>query len=360
MARSSRLVFLTGGRDFHAFHWYESVTGILDEDRVGVLLDSEIDELGNNYFSSSKYERLFLIDRFLSSNPGSKADKLRNAIKLFFTLLQGFLVFTKTKRDDILWCHGIYYAAIARISKRDYIVTPQGSEVLVRSKNRAYLLFLHFALRKATKITVDSASMAKKLAQYGFTADIVYNGIILPDIYNFKKNRRSVLSPRGLTDLYRISTILEGFSRTEVGYKLEICYPFYQDSYVKIIEDMTAVSANSFILGILTEREYNKLLDQVGVVVSIPSSDSSPKSVYEAIFRGCIIITNHDATWITECTLDMLSRVVLADLSNPDWLAESLQVASLRPEFYVPSDESVSRFSRRVNIEKIVNMINYD
>ena len=354
MARVDRIVFLTGGRDFHALHWYDAITTKYRDLRTLVLLDSVLDEGGVNYFESVLYNKLFCIDRFLMSKPSKFADIWRNVVKLTFVLIQSILLAVKIKKDDLVWCHGIYYAVVCRIAGVNYAVTPQGSELLVRPNNKAYLMFLKFALRKASIITVDSRSMLDKLDFYGFNAELVYNGVNPPADYGFSKLKGSILSSRGVAPLYRISEILNAFKRLEKGYSLSICYPFLQSDYYEKIIDQCGARVND--LGKLHAPEYNRLLREIEIVVSIPYSDSSPKSMYEAIFHSCKIITDINSSWIDECTSDMKTRLILVDIDHKEWLKDALAKAVNMPDHYQPSTQSIDRFSRDKNIDKMINL----
>ena len=59
------------------------------------------------------------------------------------------------------------------------------------------------------------------------------------------------------------------------------------------------------------------------IVISVPSSDSSPKSVYEAMFCGKPVIIS-DLEWSYEL-LDEIDCVLRVDIKNPMQLTQALK-----------------------------------
>ena len=67
-----------------------------------------------------------------------------------------------------------------------------------------------------------------------------------------------------------------------------------------------------------------KILNSTILAISIPESDSSPRSVYEAIFCGCAIATTYNQ-WIKSLPKCMKNRIIIVDLDNQDWLKVALK-----------------------------------
>ena len=61
-----------------------------------------------------------------------------------------------------------------------------------------------------------------------------------------------------------------------------------------------------------------QFLSEAVAVFSIPVSDSSPRSVYEAIFCGTCVITTYKQ-WIELLPRCMRSRVLIVDIEKKDW-----------------------------------------
>ena len=68
------------------------------------------------------------------------------------------------------------------------------------------------------------------------------------------------------------------------------------------------------------------LLAETQLVVSVPVSDSSPRSVYEAIFSGCCVAVT-PGKWIEAMPESMRARVFIVDLARATWFADALAFA---------------------------------
>ena len=94
------------------------------------------------------------------------------------------------------------------------------------------------------------------------------------------------------------------------------------------------------------------------IIFSIPSSDSSPRSVYEAIFCGAIVgITYHPFyDTLPKCMKD---RIILINLSDKNWFRDTIDYAEkIYKEVFVPSDEALDLFDQRKSFNKILKLIN--
>lgn len=88
------------------------------------------------------------------------------------------------------------------------------------------------------------------------------------------------------------------------------------------------------------------LLSETLLVVSIPRSDSSPRSVYESIFAGAAVATV-DAPWNRSLPDCMQARLVIVNLEDPDWFVDSLSRAqAITSQQYIPSTQALTNFSQ--------------
>jgi len=77
---------------------------------------------------------------------------------------------------------------------------------------------------------------------------------------------------------------------------LTFFFPFSEEGYVNKINSL--LKQDDKILGRLPEkRDVYRLLSKSKLVISIPLSDSSPRSVYESIFCGCAVAVTYNP-WI--------------------------------------------------------------
>ena len=101
-----------------------------------------------------------------------------------------------------------------------------------------------------------------------------------------------------------------------------------------------------------------ELLGQTKLVISIPESDSSPRSVYESIFCGCAVAITYQP-YYDVLPIDMKSRIILIDLQDETWFDKAIEFANktiLIP--YTPSKEALDNFDQKKSFNKILDLIN--
>lgn len=69
--------------------------------------------------------------------------------------------------------------------------------------------------------------------------------------------------------------------------------------------------------GKLDREAFYQCLVRTKIAISIPLSDSSPRSVYEAIYCGCIVIVRYNK-YLEDLPACMLERLVVTDCAG-DW-----------------------------------------
>lgn len=356
--------FLGSGRCFHTEDWYRSSIFLKDEyleniKEIGFITDQLAGE-GVESFLSDKdiIKKLFVIDFLLFKHFSMLGSIWRNIIKIIFLPLQIFLLrnFLRNSKDQIIvHAHSTYYAFIASFANCYYISTPQGSEVLVRPKNIFYRLFAKRAHKKAALITVDSSAMKDKVLKYfGLNAQVFQNGIFVEKFnYHAIKSRKHILSIRGAFPNYRLVELLQERNLTN-GPHLDFCFPFSDPVYLNKVSSLLSDFDNCF--GKLSRDEYHDVLFQTKFVISIPASDSSPRSVYEAIFAGCIAIVSNNR-YIDDLPVCMRERIVAVDVSKTGWLNESLIKAdSLAVNDFTPSNEAIEAYSQKVSMKRIIDL----
>jgi len=221
---------------------------------------------------------------------------------------------------DIIHCVAIYYAFLATFVKTDkqIIYTQQGSELLIRAKkSKFYKYMANRVFRRVNIVTGDSKVIQKAGLDCGAPKKnnyIIQNGVDL-DLFTFNKNEQlniqdssrpvRLYSPRGIIPLYNIDTIIDALSLLKNNYNLNFICQFtfgfgdeYLDGYK---EKASRLSVNEFIewVGYVDHTEMPKYYSKNDVVISIPSSDSSPRSVYESMACGTPVVVSN-LPWVTE------------------------------------------------------------
>ena len=104
-------------------------------------------------------------------------------------------------------------------------------------------------------------------------------------------------------------------------------------------------------LGKVDKKNMYKILLETILVISIPSSDSSPRSVYEAIFCGCAVGITYQP-YYDLLPLCMKKRIVLIDLNNNNWFNLTYDLSKkIINKKYIPSKEALETASTNSGCE---------
>lgn len=348
-----KIIFIGGARDYHAMDWYRTVKSICKTKGIIFVTDSidgeSFDRLINE---NDDIIELFNIDRFLFRKQSKYGNIWRNIVKLLVLPIQILCLKSIARKYPSSVFHAIpmYYMFLCMLARIPFIGTPQGSEILVRPyKSKLYRYFARKCLLAAKYITVDSVNMSNKILELsGKKAEIIQNGIDVDAILPMAiKNsiREHVVSLRGFTSLYRINEILDARERSNLKPKLHFIYPFIEESYKKKVEKKLKESDAD--LGRLSKDQMYKLLISSKLALSIPVSDSSPRSVYEAIFCGCCVAVTYNP-WIEAISECMKTRLFIVDLDDKFWFDKALEYAEKIAKIpYIPSESALNIFDQR-------------
>jgi hypothetical protein len=362
----SKIVFLCGARDFHAMDWYFSAKEIVEFSRLEIVTDLIVGEGYNKLVNrNDKVYKLLILDKFLFKSQSRVGDIWRNILKLLVMPLQVLLLcrYNKKNPNSIYLAHSMYYLWLANFAGLKFIGTPQGSDILIKPfKSKLFKYLSVKALKSAAYVTVDSEMMKLKCIEIsGVSPLIIQNGIDLKAIMMLNTGRldsssvflgNKILSVRGFTPLYRIKHLNESRDLFLPEEGINFIYPFFDERY------KFKLSENDNDFGRVERKEMYELMNKSILVVSIPSSDSSPRSVYEAIFCNSIVVITYHKYYdhLPEC---MKARIILANIENENWLNEAfLKALNLKKQYYQPSEEALNLFDQRRSFSKILSLIN--
>lgn len=311
-----------------------------------------------------KLRKLFIIDKFLPDRLSRFGSLVRNLVKAILLPLQ-ILLLRRTIRgliNPFIFAHSTYYAFLASFTPIPYSATPQGSEVLVRpQKSLLYRLFLLRSVKKAKFVTVDSTAMRDVLCRMISTEVlIIQNGIDLSAIRrtaydNSTTKENNLLSVRGIAENYQIHELVIERNREFSTLSIDFVYPFCEEVYYKQILDI--ISKNDKLMGKLGRHDLYKKMREARVVVSIPKSDSSPRSVYEALACGAVVITTYHS-FIDSIPSELSDRIVLVDPSERGWLKQALIIVDrLSKTPFKYSEDLFSSFNQIESMRKKLSIV---
>jgi hypothetical protein len=354
MLKNKKIIFIASGLDFHALDWYRNILSISNGDREIKFATDIIQSEGHLKLINEKDEiiSLFNIDLLLFRKESDFGNIWRNIVKLIFFPLQIFLLrrLAKKNPNSIFHAHSMYYMFLSWGAGIKYIGSPQGAEILVRPfTSKIYRFFAIKCLKAADNIIIDSFNLKDgimKLAERD--SNVVQYGIDYKSICNIvnTNNPRTIVSSiRAIYPIYRIEKIIEGRNNYDIKQPLLFYYPYWEESYLK--EIMNTFSTFDINKGRLGEKsDVFKILSESKLAISIPKYDSSPRSVYEAIFCGCCVAVPFN-NWIDNIPESMLKRVFIVDLDDESWFSKAIQFAdSVSKTEFIPCEEALNKFDQ--------------
>ena len=256
---------------------------------------------------------------------------------------------TQKHQIDILHIMGMgqsVFAPFANVKK--IVIENNGSDVLVAPKKQPFRKLIYkFMYKYANGVVQDSKISRQAGIQLGAPEK---NNVIIElgidfDIFNFDvkkgearkklgiEKEKIVFSPRGFTELYNITTIIKSIPYVKKVYpdvKFVFCRHFGElgDKYQQLADSLR-VTNNIIFTGYLdNEKEMPCYHKDADLTVSIPSSDSSPRSVYESMACGTPVIISElpwyygkfvagkDLVTISDINGEMLSKAILDVLTS--------------------------------------------
>lgn len=354
---------LGGARDFHAIDWYRTVKKLVVNRNVIFLTDLIESEGYDRIINKDDVlEKLFIIDRFLFLKQSKFGNIWRNVIKLIALPIQIFYLkrYVKKNKNSVYHAHPMYYMFLCWLAGVEFIGTPQGDEILVRPKrSKLYKYFAIQSLKAAKYVTVDSVNMKNEIFKLsGVEALVIQYGVDtkkLLEINHLNHQKNKIASIRAITDLYRIKEIVSARNKAKNKVSIEFIYPFVEEGYRNSTKKDFLAEDND--IGRLAKDEMYDLLSRAMLVFSIPRSDSSPRSVYEAIFLGCCVAVTYNL-WIESLPACMKERLYIVDLDDNEWFDKAIEYAQKVSKIkYEPSEEALEIFDQEISMKKAIETL---
>ena len=97
-----------------------------------------------------------------------------------------------------------------------------------------------------------------------------------------KYKKKRLLSIRGIQSNYQLIELIRTNKKNKEVLPIDFVYPFKDSNYFSFLKKNLNPEDN--FLGKLDKKNFYQLMSNALLTISIPDSDSSPRSVYEAIF----------------------------------------------------------------------------
>lgn len=358
------IIFVADGRDFHARDWYLTVKEVSSPRKVIYVTDLiESEGCVRLVDEDDIIINLFNIDRLLVKKKSKLGNVWRNFIKVFIFPVQvpRLKKVIKDYPKAVVHAHTMYYMFLCWVAKIEYIGTPQGSEILVRPYRSAiYKFFAKKVLLAARQIVVDSVNLQNSMLRLcGKTSTVIQNGInseeIKRNVTNFKEPRTKIASIRGLYQNYRIEEIFKARDRCSFFIPILFFYPFAEAGYKKNL--LKRITEKDIDLGRIEKKsKMYQILGTTLLAISIPESDSSPRTVYESIFCGCCVaVTNN--LWIESVPECMKARILVVDIEDELWLEKAIEQAQIiTKEPFVPTEKALNSFDQKRSMKTVVDL----
>ncbi len=351
-----KILFVGSSTDWHIDLWVQYFT---EENAVFLFSDKE------NYLKNQLFKNVKIIESegYLGGALNFfkvKSHRLFQLNKLISTKYFGRYLdaVIRDHNIDIIHAHSLYYGFLASFIKSDVpvVFTPMGSDVILHAQtNQIYRYMAKNAFRRANVVTGVSVLLQKRGCKVGAGVEnnyIIQNGVdrtvFFPKPNGLKKHYQVdndeilLFSPRAITPLYNIDIIVSAIAHLKsAGYRVKCMFSYaFGGEYLEQLRKQIKVldiEPEIIWLGHLSYEEMAKHYNVADIVVSVPSSDSSPKSVYEAMFCKKPIVVS-DLEWSHETLggCNCLERVPVRDaLKLSEVLARLIDSSDQRDELSV-------------------------
>ena len=309
------ILFLASSADFHVDLWVKYFT---EKNQVYLFSDTQ------SFLKDQKYENVKVIKS--EGLFGHLLNRMKIEYKVFFQLNKFISVrnfaseieqIIKTYNIEIIHAHSLYFGFLNYFinSSIPKVFTPMGSDVIIHAqKNIIYRYMAKKAFLASDIITNDSIVLQNKGYLLGGRKKenyIIKNGVDINIFYpkknklknKFGLNQKDLLlfSARALEPIYNIDAIIYAIKLLQdknIKFKCMFAYAFGNEYLHKLknISKNLNVEDKIIWLGYKKNNEMAALYNASDIVISIPKSDSSPQSVYEAMFCKKPVIVS-DLEW---------------------------------------------------------------
>lgn len=261
---------------------------------------------------------------------------IKNCLKIRKIIKQN-----KIQLVHIIDMHFYMYALVLELLGIKVVIENNGTDVLIAPEKNPHIKKYYGAAYRLAKCVLQDSYVAKMKSislgasrKNNFIIELgidlsIFNLNVKKDVfrkkYGIDSDKKIVFSPRAFTNLYNISDIIKSIplvSLAEPDVIYVFCTYVRNDRLTRLIRELELEDRVLFLGYLDNEKELPFLYADADVVVSIPSSDSSPRTVYEAMACGCPTIVS-DLPWV-RIRFPKTHELVKTPLKNVEALSNAI------------------------------------
>lgn len=200
------------------------------------------------------------------------------------------------------------------------VATAWGSDILViPNQNFVYRLIVKYILRTIPYFSSDSQFMAEQMNRIaGRKLDITIANFGIDVVENSLEKQNIIYSNRLHEKLYRIDRIISAFgefSKTNPGWNLVVAATGSETDKLKMLVNQLGITDKVKFVGWLDKTQNNYYYSIAKYWVSIPKSDATSISLFEAMSFDCIPVVS-DLPANREWVKDGENGLVVSDINS--------------------------------------------
>ncbi|MDD3803435.1 MAG: glycosyltransferase [bacterium] len=278
-----------------------------------------------------------LHERIIYSPEGGESLKYFSLIGKHFDSLAIAIAFLFRKREDydIMHCHtmfpdGMAGMIISSVTRKPFIVTIHGSEVMLIDNRPVDKLLAKVILTKAKEVVSVSLMMKEKILEITKNkakVKVIRNGI--SEIFPMAEKKKIILFAGKLTkvkDPLMLIDSFEIFQRGKNGYSLVMAGDGELRSEVEKRIKEKNLTEKVFLIGYVDREKMKKLFSESSILAITSLSEGFPTVIYESLSSGTPIVS-FDVGGVKEAVFDGVNGFIVRE-RNPELFAEALLKAA--------------------------------
>lgn len=336
-----KICFLANAASVHFIRWYEYficrghevhlVSGNISLAEYGGGKAEAVEGLTVHYLPEIKFR-----NRIISFGINTlDTPRLRGRLKRRLREIQ----------PDIIHAHQVYpfgfWGALSGF--HPFVVTPIGSDVLILANQyRTYGALTRLVLRNADMVTGDSVLVGENCRKFGWRQEfhMIHNGVDMSRFVPQKlENRQLIRKRHGLaedqplvfygrafTPLYNVDQIIRAIPLVlaripDCSFIMASHFGDMDAVYRHMIAELELEDHVHFT-GLIDHKEMPMYYQAADLVLSVPRSDNSPSSVYEAMATGVPTVISR-LPWTRYAMKDRENTYMIKEVT-PESVAEAV------------------------------------